>query len=1074
MSTIIDNSKNKLLVTEVNQLLDVAEFSRMAVGYFYLSGFEAIKEKLHKVQNLKLIIGNRTNQSTVEELIKGHSSNDEIQLNIRQQLRTNANQKKQIINQTITEYKDDFIHLEQNDYNEKGLSALWELIRDGRIDIRVYTKGFMHSKAYIFDAQKGQMVKGVAIVGSSNLSISGLASNTELNVKVQGENDFLEVREWFDKLWEESEPFNEELMQVVKGSWINEEATPYEIYIKTLYHLLEERVNIHEHLIGSSSLFDYETLYAFQRDAVNMALDKLENNSYSQNGVFISDVVGLGKSYIALAIASWYWSQKRKNTLIICPAALKSMWENYIDEYNLPAKVISSGDLLFKNDDDNYTLNDDDKLAGYEIVIIDEAHNFRNQNTQKYKIVAPYLNGKKVILLTATPQNKSVWDIYYQIKLFHQKDITDLNISPNSLESYFKTYENNPHKIAELLQNFVIRRTRNDIKNNPKYKNVSIDFPKRILQTISYSIDESYTTKDHLTIYDTILDSLFRMNKTKRFKYAIYDLTGFLKPENVNKKTYQGLSYFGELVRGLLRVLLFKRLESSNVSFYESVKRMINRHRILLESIEKRNTVITGRADQLEAFLFSDETDEKLINKVSEYPIEDFKKDELIKTIQEDKAILEELCNAIEPIINEKVQDNKFIEFIEKILKPNLKNKILIFSEFSDTVEYLYKRTKALYPKLAIERISSAKTKAVDKTDIVRRFSPNSQTKGVGLNEVEKEIQILFTTDVLSEGQNLQDAFIIVNYDFHWNPVRLIQRIGRVDRIGSIADAIKVYNFLPDRNIESQLNLQGRVQNRINEIHQIFGSDSAILSDEEQLNEESVFSIYSDCDEMILDVDKGITTVFDEAEKVINDLITNDEAEFKRIINLPDGIRSSKISPIKGTFAYLQAGNFSKLYFNNAKENSDALHEILQIIKSENSKEKAQNVDTKTHIKNLAPIYKDFKNEIKRRALYFNTKTQTTEQKYFLERIRSAYNLFSTNEIDFKKRLDKLNEIFNKEIPLYAGQDVRKLKQQKLSDELMIEGLENIVEKWNIIEFQNTQLNENNSAIRTICSESLV
>jgi superfamily II DNA or RNA helicase len=1072
MSCIIDNKKSNLLVTEVNQMLDNSEFSSMAVGYFYLSGFEAIREKLHKVQSLKLLIGSRTNSETVEELVKGHKATDYIERTLRQEQRKNATQRKDSVIDTKHEYANDLTFMEQNESNQVGLSALWELIRDNRIEIRVYTKGFLHSKAYIFDAPQGGMLGGVAIVGSSNLSISGLANNTELNVKIQNENDYQDIKRWFAEIWNQSEPFSKEVMEMVQGSWVQQQATPYEVYIKTLYNLIKERVDIKEHLINDKGAFDFKQLFPFQRDAVNMALNKLENTSNSQNGVFVSDVVGLGKSFIALAIISWYWSQKRKSTLVICPSPLRQMWEDYKELHQLNCHIISSSELLYKAGNTDYTLNDEPIYDGYEVVIIDEAHNFRNPETQRYKILAPYLNGKKVILLTATPQNKSVWDIYHQIKLFHQSDITDLNIAPNNLKAYFEKYENSPQHIGELLQNFVIRRTRNDIISNPKYASLNLKFPKRKLQTIEYEIDSSYALTGQPSIYVSLLDKLFKQTRAERYQYSIYALTSFLKPEKSNEKTYQGLSHFGDLIRGLLKMLLFKRLESSATSFMASLSRIIKRNEFILQSIERRGLVITGRADQLELFLDSDAELSKL--KVNEYPIEDFRKEDLVAAILVDIAILKEVQELITPIVKNKKEDAKFNQFIKTVIEPNKGEKILIFSEFTETVEYLYKRTKELYSSLSIEAVSSSKNKQEEKVSVVRRFSPKSQTNGFGLKEGEKEIQILFTSDVLSEGQNLQDAHIVVNYDFHWNPVRLIQRIGRVDRIGSSASEIKVYNFLPDVNIEQELDLRGRVHRRINEIHQIFGSDSAILSNEEELNEASVFSIYSDMSESVLDADGGISTIFDEAEKVLNKLEIDNPKEFNRIVNLEDGIRSTQLTGTKGTFAYLKAGNLNRLYFINGKEGTEALSEILRLIKtSPNEKQKVE-ITIEEHTKRLTPIYIKFKEEIKMRQLHFSTANITAEQKYFQVCLRSIYNLFSVKNEELRPRIDKLNRIFQKEIPDYAKTELRVLKKEKLSDELLIEALEQLVDKNQIERFQDQTTEMDAISIKTICSESFI
>lgn len=1078
MASLIDNrikdGLDNRLVTHINQLLAESEFSRMAVGYFYLSGFEAIRENLNKVQSLRLLIGNRSDQRTVEEMVKGFASKEAIEREIRLQSRQNAQQKKATLDTVQQYYHKEIAHLVQNDDTEIGLRALWELVSEGRIEIRVYTKGFMHSKAYIF-ATPNRHSKGTAIVGSSNLTISGLSNNAELNIIIRNDNDYIEVNQWFDDLWKISEPFSEEMMEVVKSSWFKASVTPYEIYLKTLYHLVNDRINVIEYAQLTQSVFHLDTLKPFQRDAFNLALSKLEHPEHPQNGVFISDVVGLGKSYIALALISYYWSQKQKSTLIVCPAALKSMWEDYKTEYQLNCRILSTSELIYKNGNETFTLNEEEGFNGYGVVVIDEAHNFRNPDTQRYKILAPYLQDKKVILLTATPQNKSVWDIYYQIKLFHQSDVSDLNISPNNLKKYFETHSEQPEKISELLQHFLIRRTRNDLLNSPKYKDLDLHFPSRVLKTIEYDIDQTYIAlqqnyveEGESSIYQKLVALLFKSEQADRFKYAIYDLSSFLKEGMLENKTYQGLSYSGELSRGLLKTMLFKRLESSVNAFYISIQRMIKRHHSILTFVSERNVVVTGKADQLELLLNFDIQEEN--DKITTYNIEDFRADELTIAIEDDKKILEEVLSLIQPLLAHPEKDDKFNRFIETIVSKHTDEKILIFSEFTDTVDYLYKRVKKLYPQTEIAHISS-KANSEEKAAIVRRFSPISQTKGKGLFEGEKEIQFLFTTDVLSEGQNLQDAFIVVNYDFHWNPVRLIQRIGRVDRIGSSAENIYVYNFLPDAQIEKHLDLRGRVNARINEIHQIFGSDSRILSDDEFLNENSVFAIYADTDAAILDVDSGISTIFDKAERTLLALQQEKPEVYQRISNLEDGVRTCFSTHKQGMYAYLVSGNLHRLYYSNGKEITDNMKDILTAIEVV-ADTPAKELNTKAHNQDLKKMYDKFKAELLNRQKEFSANQIIPEQKELTERLKNCYTLFQQDN-NMKERINKLSLIFSKEIPDYAKNKVRSLKKEKLSDDLLIQAMTDIAEKLNLEDFQSKAKESENMVIKVICSERM-
>jgi superfamily II DNA or RNA helicase len=1065
MSSIIDNKDHNLLVDHVNKLLDNSQFSRMAVGYFYLSGFEAIREKLDKIQHLKLIIGNRTNQATLEELVEGHEQKDSIERKLRQQQRPGKQVKKTILEETKDKYDTDLELMEQTESAQKGLAALWELIKDNRIEIRMYTKGTLHSKAYIFDLPDKDYLEGVAIVGSSNLSISGLRNNSELNVKITNPNDYIEVKRWFDNLWDECEPFSEAFMNIVEESWYKKQVSPFDVYIKTLYNLVKDRIEIREHSLLTE--FDQSILFPFQRDAVNLSLSYLEKN----NGVFVSDVVGLGKSYIALAIISHYRSIKRENTLVVCPASLVPMWESYRQEFGMYFEILSSSELLYGENEETYTLNDELRFESFGLIIIDEAHNFRNKDSQRYRILQPYLLNRKVVLLTATPQNNSVWDVYHQIKLFHQEDKSILNITPNNLRSYFSKYQENPEKIAELLQNFMIRRTRQDILKSPRYKDLHLKFPPRKLSTLEYNIEETYSDKKGQPIHQTIIELMFKTQSSNRYKYTIYDLTSFLKPEVAKSKKYVGLSYLGELTRGLLKVLMFKRLESSVQAFYMSIERMLHRHNYMLQYLDK-GLVVTGKLDKLQLFLNFDEDgiDDNIINL---YPIDDFDINRLKKAIEEDKAILENVLTLVQPVKSNPAKDAKLQCFLKEVIEKHKSDKILIFSEFTDTVNYIHEQIQTAFPKIVSNRISSSSHNAKEKAAVVRRFSPKSQTRGIGLNEGEKEIQIIVTTDVLSEGQNLQDCHIVVNYDFHWNPVRLIQRIGRVDRIGSEAKRIDIYNFLPDRSIERSLRLQERVQNRINEIQTIFGSDGRILSEDETLNERSVFAIYADNDENVLHSDDNILTIYDKAENLLLQLQKDDPEEYNRITNLKDGVRTSCKVDNTGFYAYFRSGNIHRMYFNTGEKTIDNIPEILKLIEAKPNDPKPVKVDEVTHTQELQKLYAQFKNELIARQTEMASVQRTSEQEYFLNRLLASFNLFN-DKPDWRKKVNELHDLYSKPIPDHAKRLLRNLKRVQPSDEKMVESLQDFIASANIREYQDREMESEQMMIRTICSESLI
>jgi len=1068
---IIDN-KSFLLKDAINLLLKRSKLSKMAVGYFHLTGFNYIKENLHKIKNLKLLIGNTTDQETLDELAEGF-----VRLELAKEYKNNQvdyqskDTIKDIIESTVKSQQRELELLYQTDENYEGVKTLAQLIEEGRVQVKVYTKGKLHSKAYIFELDDQSIDKGIAIVGSSNLSTSGLSHNSELNVVVRGNKNFEELNNWFDVLWNEAKEFDEFLINVLKNSWVLNEVTPYDIYLKTLYNLVKDRIEIDKTVTVLDEM-NLPNLYSFQKRAFYRAIKIIER----YGGVFISDVVGLGKSYIGTAILKYYKETKNQRALIICPKSLEKMWqEKYNEGYELGAKVYSMGLLQYPVDEDgnkieNYSLLDEEELEDYDIVLIDESHNFRNNNTDRYKILQPYLLNKKVILLTATPQNKTVWDIYNQIKLFHQYEKTSIPVFPNELKKYFDKYEGDHQKIVSLLQHILIRRKRKDIINSPIYDpKERLEFPERILQTINYKIDKTY--KEGL--YEEIKNAI-----QKELTYARYGLFAYLKDEAKKKKIYEGLSKAGQKLKGLMKILLFKRLESSANAFYETISRMINIHKVFLEGL-KRNIFISGRESQEEILSYGDDVyNEELYEFLeienAKYDLNDFNIDKLKEDITKDLLILEKLKNLVEPIIKDPSLDDKLNTLIELINKIK-EQKILIFSEYEETVEYIY---KVISQKIKNKQIEYSTSKS-DLSDIIIRFAPKANTRSGQLKPYQKEIDILISTDILSEGQNLQDCNVVINYDIHWNPVRLIQRIGRVDRIGSESEFIYVYNFLPETEIDKELNLSDRVHNRIQEIHNILGEDSKILDEREILNEKSMYDIYEGKEE-ILDADvKDEMTALDEAERIILDLKNNNPEYFEKIKNMPDGVRSAMISTNdKGFYVYCYCKNldYHKLYFvdNEGKILTTDVNEILEKIKC--SKETKRENLPKGYNSIVNKIFRDFENEVSLLETEKEKgKTLSKAQQYIKKELKTYF--LQTKDTKEREKIELLERIFTSDLPQHIIAVLHKFKKEKITGSFLVEKLIEIYNAFNLSEIvKNIQEERKKEKLTTkiICSEGLL
>ncbi|MGH7964373.1 MAG: phospholipase D-like domain-containing protein, partial [Candidatus Binatia bacterium] len=412
---IIDNRSEKL-VDHINRVLASTEMARFAVGYLFLSGLESIAERLARVKELRLLIGNTTNRETLEQLVEGYRHLELAAEVAEAQAYPKRTEAKRMADETADNIRSSVELMDQTDESEALVKLLVRMIEEKRLKVRVYTKGRMHAKAYIFDYgtifdERGRPVdrheKGIAIAGSSNLTLSGVTHNTELNVVVQGNDNHAELVRWFEDLWQESQDFDEALMREIQQSWAVAPVRPYDIYMKTLYTLVKDRLEGED---DKDILWDDEItkrLADFQKVAVRQAAQMVRD----YGGAFVADVVGLGKSYIGAAIVKHFERTDHARPLIICPAALVEMWERYNEVYQLNARVLSMGYLREDNNGTANVLLEDVRYRDRDFVLIDESHNLRYPDTQRYKIVQAFLaTGRRCCCLTASPRNKSAWD----------------------------------------------------------------------------------------------------------------------------------------------------------------------------------------------------------------------------------------------------------------------------------------------------------------------------------------------------------------------------------------------------------------------------------------------------------------------------------------------------------------------------------------------------------------------------------------------------------------------------------------------------------------------------------------
>jgi len=999
--------------------------------------------------------------------------------------------------------------MDQTDQAEQLVSALVRIIEEGRLKVRVYTKGRMHAKAYIFDYgpiydAAGNSIpreeKGIAIVGSSNFTLSGIASNTELNVLVHGNANLADLTVWFEELWDESQDFEEHLMQELRQSWPLAQVSPYEVYLKTLFELVQEQLEGAE---AEEFLWRDEitsVLTNFQERAVRQSVQMIRLHG----GCFVSDVVGMGKSYIGAAIIKHFERHDRARPLIICPAPLMEMWEHYNEAYQLNARILSMG-LLRENDryGPEWMLHDE-KYRHRDFVLVDESHNFRNTDSQRYRVLQTFLSAgdRRSVFLTATPRNKSVWDIYNQLHLFHQGDLTDL-VDPPHLRKYFKLVERGERRLPALLANLLIRRTRNHILRWYGYdaeteQRVDPDnfapyregkrrayvlvgdrkqfFPDRHLETVEYSIEATYQG-----LYHQLRRHLGRAHPqgegpgNDELTYARYGLWHYVRHGLRKKHPYAELHRAGRNLRGLMRIMLFKRFESSVFAFRKTVGRLLRIHKAFLAALDQG---IVPAGEEAQRLLYESDLDEEqalmdaLMALSSRYVVEDFDLARLQADIEQDIRILSDMLALVKPIT---ARHDAKLQTLKKRLQqaPLNEGKILIFTQYADTARYLYANLDPDDNHPDIEVIYSREK---SKASVVGRFAPIANPEHHP-PEGTPEIDTLIATDVLAEGLNLQDCDKLINYDLHWNPVRLIQRMGRIDRIGSEHDVIFAYNFLPETELEKNLGLKQKLAARIRDIHETIGEDTAILEPGEQLNEEAMYTIYSQGNIASYegdDVDEYVD--LNEAEEIVRQLKEDQPELYDRIRDLRDGIRCGRQAGKPGSIIFCRSGRYRQLYQMDDRGEilSRDIPRILSVLKC----------DPDTPSESLPPGYNDvimgvkgrFDKEVQaRRAEREHTLSLTKAQRYVLREIQVLYK---EADEDLRHQIEVLEAAFRRPSPRPAVRsELNRIRHDGIAGAALLEALSKVYHLYGLDiaqPYRSSEREENDDLPRIVCSEALV
>jgi superfamily II DNA or RNA helicase/HKD family nuclease len=819
--TFITNEENKNLLERFKVLIKDTRLFDVLVGYFYTSGFHAIYKSLENTEKIRILIGISTNKQAIELIQKAKSNHQSI-------LPYSHAEVKEQFEQSVTEEVE---NSEDRPVVEGGILKFIEWLKNRKLEIRAYPTENIHAKVYIITFVEGDRDIGRVITGSSNFTQAGLIDNFEFNVELKTRADYEFALQKFNELWKDAVDVRERYIDTIQiKTWLNNTITPYELYLKFLYEYFKDELSQTDEVFLKYLPQEFKKL-EYQEQAVLNARKILQE----YGGVFISDVVGLGKTYISAMLAG----QLDGRTLVIAPPVLlersnPGSWTNVFSDFRAPADFESLGKL-------------DDILnrgtVKYENIIIDEAHRFRTETTVTYEKLAEICRGKRVVLVTATPYNNAPKDILSLLKLFQKAkkstipNLPDLEGFFNNLDKklkkldrqkdyakYINTVRENSREIREkVLKYLMVRRTRTEIEKyfDKDIKSQNLKFPDVEKPTpLFYELND---TEDG--IFNNTIELIAHKFKYARYMPMLYYEGKISQPEELSQKN----------MGKFMKILLVKRLESSFFAFKNSVDRFLRSYEMFIKELDNGNVYVSKKHTNKIFELLENDDDEAVQRLIDEGKAERYASSEFRESLRADLQHDHDILLEIKKLWHHIDRDPKLLKFLGELSTNSVlkENHLIIFTESKETANYLFKNINQQYPDKVLCFTGDSGEATRDK--VIENFDARAR-------HPKEDYRILVSTEVLAEGVNLHRSNTVINYDIPWNPTRMMQRVGRVNRVDTSFDTIHTFNFFPTKQSNDQIKLKEAAEAKINAFLTLLGGDAELLTEGEPIGSHELFN----------------------------------------------------------------------------------------------------------------------------------------------------------------------------------------------------------------------------------------